>query len=615
MKKLLLTIIMLLSSTLGSAYGAKPTAKKSSEGKSVQQAELKVKQAAKEREQRKAAARDLDEYKDLDDENDEDALDIATMQEDGTGDVEKAVIKDDQEEAGIKDDETVDLDTKRTEAQELVERAGQHMLKHDVTQAFNAFSHTREFKKGEMYLFVYNDKGVCLAHGLQKELIWKNLYELRDKFGSPIVQAIIQKAEHGGGWLTYEWNNATKISYVQQVKKDDKTYIIGTGYYPFSKSDAVVNLVKGAVALFNDAKAKGISKDEVFSSLSYPIGRFVAGDLYLYAMDFKGVMMAQGDRPGLIGSNRLEHPDAEGRYTNKEIISKLKESPDEGIWITYLSKNARKRAYAERVEDAEGNNYFIACGYYPSESRDSAIDLVKKGYTYMKANGKSITAKDFTDKNNEEFRYGDLSLTVYDFKGSCIANGDNEEVVGQNHWDLQDEDGRFYVREMIQKAQQGGGWLTFKLKNSFESIYVEPIDLGLESKFLISCGIFPVTKFETMNLLVKSGISYLEGHTLEKTCDEFGEKSKGFIRGDLQLFILDQTGLCYVFGDNDDWVWQNLLGWKDDNGKPFIKIFINSVKKGSTKVTYKLNGTRVALIDSVKKDGKTYIIGSGFYKD
>ena len=58
----------------------------------------------------------------------------------------------------------------------------------------------------------------------------------------------------------------------------------------------------------------------------------MTGDVYLYAVDFSGQMMANGDRPGLIGTNVLNVKDAEGKFVNQEIINKLKNST-EGIWI------------------------------------------------------------------------------------------------------------------------------------------------------------------------------------------------------------------------------------------------------------------------------------------
>ena len=308
-------------------------------------------------------------------------------------------------------------------------------MSNSADKAFNAFTHDKRFVKGELYLLVIDiskhDQGIIVAEGQEKSLIWQDLYNLRDTYGTYIVRAIIDKAKQGGGWVTYQWRNATKDSYVKQVKKGNKTYVIGAGYYPHSKPDAVVNLVKSAVSLFNQVKAAGHPKDEAFSTISYPLGRFVYGDLYLYALDFNGTVYAHGDLPGLIGVNDWNYKDATGKYVNQEIISKLKNSEfGSGIWMDYMSKNAPKRAYAEKVVDSQGKLFFIACGYYPTADRAQVIELVKKGYVYMKGNGRSAATKAFSDKRSNTFRYGDLYLFVYDLKGLTIAHGGI-----QNSWE------------------------------------------------------------------------------------------------------------------------------------------------------------------------------------
>lgn len=544
------------------------------------------------------------------------SLDIATLQEETTPPEQMVTRGAAPETEEKKTEDFFDFEAKRKDVVQLVERGVEFLKKNPTAQAFKAFSHTSDFTKGELYLFVFDDKGYCLADGSESSFIWKNLYDLRDTYGTPIVQSLINKAKQGGGWTTYSWRNSTKTSYVQELKKDGKTYIIGCGYYPHSKEFAVVNLVKGAVALFNDLKKAGRPKEEAFSTYNYPTGKFVYGDLYLYALDFNGTIMAQADRPGLVGSNRIDYQDANGKFSNQEIINKLKESPDEGIWTTYVSKRASKRTYAERVVDSKGVNYFIACGYYPDANRDAAVDLVKKGFTYMKAHGKGIAAQDFTSKSNEEFRYGDLYLIVYDMKGNVIAHGDNSELIGQNLWNSKDEDGRLYVQELIQKAKDGGGWVDFKTKNSLESMYVEEIDLGLpENRYVIACGTFPVSKAETVNLLVKSAVGYLRIHSEEDTFGEFSKTDGRFIRGDLDIFVVDTAGLCYVFGDNHDMIWQNLMNAKDEDGKHYIKLFINTVKQGAGSITFKINGSfKAAYVDLVEKDGKNFIVGSSYFK-
>lgn len=506
---------------------------------------------------------------------------------------------------------------KRQQVIELVERGAEFLKNNTPDMAFSAFSHSKDFVKGELYLFAYDADGICMAHGQQSDLIWKNQMNLIDPFGTPIVKSLLEEASRpkNEGWVTYSWRGATKVAYVREVSKDGQTYVVGSGYYPHSKPDAVVNLVRGAVGFFNDGIAKKRSMSDVFSAYSYPLGHFIIGDLYLYALDFDGNIVAQGDRPGLIGTNSLGYKDANGVYVNKLIIDRLQTvKPGQGIWVDYTSKNALKKAYAEKVTDANGKSYFIACGYYPKADRREAQNLVKRGYQLMKKSGRTEAARAFNDRQTSEFLYGDLFLMVYDMKGVCIAHGGNTDNVGQNQYDLKDEDGLYYVREMINKAEDGGGWLDFKLKNSFFAVYVEPIDLGVE-KYIIASGLYPISKRETMMLLVQSGKGYMQSKGPKLALAEFVRPESQFIRGDLHLFVFHPSGICLAYGDRYDLIWRNLIDIKDDNGQYFVKAFINTVKQGPGEVTFTLNGAvNTSHVEAVEAGGKEFVIGSGFYK-
>lgn len=510
------------------------------------------------------------------------------------------------------EDVSVDLKAKRESVVRLVERAKQYMDSHSLDESCKAFTHTKEFIDGELHIFLFDMDGICLAHA-EKDLIWKDMKSYQSEFGQFIIADIIALAKAGGGWTNYQWQRATQTAWIQQVNKGGKMYVMGAGYYSHAKEESVVNLVKAASALFNFQKTRGQPPVETFSDFSYPLGKFVIGDLYLYVLDFKGVLMAQGDRPQLIGTNAWNVKDAKGKLVNQEIINKLKTSSD-GVWVDYVSKRASKHAYAEKVQDSKGNFYAIVCGYYPDTTRNTARELVRKGYAYMKKQGRTIATEEFTDKMNENFRYGDLFLVVYDMKGICIAHGGNPELVGQNQYNEQDEDGHYYIRSMLQVAQDtGSGWETFKKNRSFETVYFEKVDLGVDS-YVIASGLYPISKQETTALLVQTAKSYFDTHARTEALDAFVEKNGHFINGDLSIFVFDGTGLCYAYGDDHNMIWNNLRNVKDDNGFQFVQAFISATTRGATRIRFKLNGrTKIAYLDTMVKDDKRYIIGSSFY--
>lgn len=510
------------------------------------------------------------------------------------------------------EDISIDFKAKRQSVINLVTRAKRYLENNSLDESCRAFTHTKEFVDGELYIFMFDMEGVCFAHA-EKDLLWRNMKNFRSEFGRLIIDDIIKLAQAGGGWTSYQWNKATQTAWIQKVVKDGKMYVMGAGYYSHAKEESVINIVKAAVALFDVVKTRGQASAEAFSDFSYPLGKFVIGDLYLYALDFKGTLMAQGDRPQLIGTNVWKAQDANGKFVNQEIINKLRESND-GVWVSYISKRALKYAYAEKVQDAKGNFYAIVCGYYPDTTRNTAKELVRKGYAYMKKQGKTVAASEFTDKMNENFRYGDLYLVVHNMDGLCIAHGGNPEVVGQNQYNEQDEDGRYYVRSMIETARnKGSGWETFKKNKSFEAVYFEKVDLGVNT-FVISCGLYPISKQETTSLLVQTAKSFLETHERKEAFAAFVKKNGRFENGDLSIFVFDATGLCYAYGEDYNLIWSNLLNIKDDKGFKFVEAFITSTMRGATKIKYTLNKrTKIAHLDTLVKDNKRYIVGSSFY--
>lgn len=516
----------------------------------------------------------------------------------------------------VESGEGFDVRNKQNQVKELVERGVQYMETNSLDSAFNAFSHSLEFRLGELYLFVYTYDGTVLAHGGWPDMLWKNQWDEQDDFGTYIVRDIVntgrEKGEEGG-WIIYRWKGASKRSYVRRVRKNNKEYVIGSGFYPHSKADAVMNLVQGAVAYFNDIiNEEGRSVVDVFSTFNYPLGRFVQGDLYLYVLKFNGDVMAHGERPGLVGTNGWDFQDATGVYVNREIIKKLKESTT-AIWQKYTSKNAPKIAYAKEVKDREGNQYFIACGYYPDANRNEVMELVKRGYQFFKRHGKETSAKEFSDKRSNRFRYGDLALVVYNFEGLIVANGENPDIVGVNNWNVQDDDGKYIVRDIIARAKAGNGWVSFNLKNSYKLVYVEKLDLGVE-QFAITSGLYPISKAESMWLMVKSAVTLFQAKTLQEALRQF-VWGPTYLRGDLWVYVLDTAGIVLAWGHDYNRIWKKILNEKDELGKTYIRTLITAARQGPSTLTYKLQGAkRVAYAEEVKKNGRGYIIGSAYYR-
>lgn len=231
----------------------------------------------------------------------------------------------------------------------------------------------------------------------------------------------------------------------------------------------------------------------------------------------------------------------------------------------------------------------------------------------MKRQGTSRAFEAFNSKRSDTFRFGDLNVAVITLDGKLVANGDQPESIGVNLSNAKDEDGTLFVQEIIQKAKTGGGWVSYRIKNSFQSTYCELVEIGLE-KFIIMVGLFPVSKQETTLLILKSAISVVKSMNILDALRALTKKNGTFIRGDLFVVVYNSAGVCLAAGNDFDRIWRNMLDAKDDTGKPYVRLLLNAVKRGPAKITYNFRNSRLlSFAEQVEKDGKIYMLVTGYF--
>jgi cytochrome c len=125
----------------------------------------------------------------------------------------------------------------KDEAKAMVDAAVEHVKKVGPEQAFKDFNTDKTtWAKKDLYVFAYNMKGDCTANGSNNAMVGKNLLDLKDPTGKPIIKELIDKASSAGqGWVTYEWNHPVskkvepKDAYVQKLSNFDG--LVGVGAY------------------------------------------------------------------------------------------------------------------------------------------------------------------------------------------------------------------------------------------------------------------------------------------------------------------------------------------------------------------------------------------------
>lgn len=499
------------------------------------------------------------------------------------------------------------------QTQQLVKEAANLFKAEGLAKTSYAISHTSRFFTGTISLFILDENGNYVATGSERSYLWQPIFKNTDLYAK--TGQYLSEIAKKDGWLNYNWRNATRVVYIQEVKDlQGRTFFIGGGYFSFSPADEVVNLVKDAVANFEEKKAKKLNPDDAFSDMSYLLGKFINGPLYIFAFNFDGTTIAHGEDPTSVKINRLDVKDSRtGKYIYRDMIEKVNTSLNNSAWTEYYYKGALKRSYIQKVVDNEGKAYVIGSGYFPDINRKTLQNLVERGYEYLKTTGKSEAAKAISNPDNNSFQLGNLSLFIYDMKGNCVANGKNPSLIGKNFYNAKDEQGNYYVQMFLQRATPEGAWVNVANNNSVESVFIKRADIGTE-QLVIGGGIYPLSKHEAMILLVKSGISFFSVNGSTETFDIARQADKRFIRGDLEIFVFDTEGYCLVYGDNVDVVWQNFMDTQDDDQRLYIRAAINAAKEGPATIEYKINGIpKVAFVEQVVKDGTPFVFGSSMY--
>ncbi len=507
----------------------------------------------------------------------------------------------------------VDINRKSNESKKLVQNAVTHFKKVSIQEACNDFIHNTIWRKGELFVFVFKASGTCLAYGDDHQMIWKNIKEIKGMAGDPLVNDMLAVGRKDkGGRLAFLWNNGYQTAYLKTVKKDGEDYILGCGFYPESDEYTTKQLVKTAVAYFDQN-----GKESTFALISNPTGPFVKGDIYMFAYDMQGIAVAHGQNAALVGQNLIDLQDSRGNPLIKDLIE-VARTKGSG-WTEYYWRNEFKRSYVEKVTDPKTKTeYIISAGYYPDINLNAVKSYVHGAIRFLKTNGAKRAFGEFSSVVGE-FARGGLGIFVFDQEGKCLANGENPGYVGQNLLKIRSADGRFFVRDMIKIAvEQGSALISYIKANANAVAFVEFVEVP-DGKFIVGAEFFPSSKTASTQTLVNRAVDILEDTAPDIAFGLLSERDNDFIRGDLSVFVYDADGTRLVNGIHKSQIWKNLSKATDQQGKMVIDDLITIAINGGGWSEYTTrNATRRVYVKAVPKKMqgevvKNYIVGSGYF--
>jgi cytochrome c len=178
-------------------------------------------------------------------------------------------------------------------------------------------------------------------------------------------------------------------------------------------------------------------------------GEFVEGELYVYVISTKGVMLASGGpSSALIGRDVTDLHDAAGKPFFREMLDKAKASGSgvvEYYWLNPIdNKMQRKLAYFQTVDDR-----IIAVGYYVARATPAQAQamLARAAQAVEDDPAKAFHA---FNQLRGPFSEDDLYVFVVDLKDDRFrAHGVYRDLIGSDALALHDPSGRPIIQDMI----------------------------------------------------------------------------------------------------------------------------------------------------------------------
>ncbi len=90
---------------------------------------------------------------------------------------------------------------KPAEAEALVGKAVAAIKANGAEKVFDEVTNGKTYKDRDLYVFIYNLEGKAVAHGANPKLVGKDLIDLKDADGKPLIRMLVDLVKtKGKGW-------------------------------------------------------------------------------------------------------------------------------------------------------------------------------------------------------------------------------------------------------------------------------------------------------------------------------------------------------------------------------------------------------------------------------
>lgn len=230
--------------------------------------------------------------------------------------------------------------------------------------------------------------------------------------------------------------------------------------------------------------------------------KWFEGDKYIFVWGLDGTRYVYPRDPEKEGENMVDLEDVNGKPIGRQFLETAESKTGEG-WVFYewtepgKTGDVWKSTFIKRAVAPDGKEYLVGSGRYnmPLEKAfikhtvDGAVDLIEE-------KGKHAAFSAFNDASSSFF-FLDTYIFVKTMEGVELVNPEFRELVGQNIIDLQDENGKYFIRNEIDTLRyEDDCWYSYMWPKPGEDspsrkvVYVKKAELPAET-LIVGAGYFP----------------------------------------------------------------------------------------------------------------------------
>ncbi|MCF7794017.1 MAG: cache domain-containing protein [Candidatus Cloacimonetes bacterium] len=236
----------------------------------------------------------------------------------------------------------------------------------------------------------------------------------------------------------------------KEQKREMQDQVPDLSIYDHQVTKDVVQLVYDAVDLINQ------DGEEAFPRFREENSKWYKGDDYVFVWGLDGMRYVYPRDVSGEGKNMIDLEDINGKPIGKMFVETAQNG--EG-WVFYEwtlpggEKQEWKSTFIKKAVTPAGNEYLVGFGKYKMPMEKIFVsNIVIEAVNLLKHEGKEIAFARFNDKA-DKFIFLNTYVFVKTMAGVELVNPNSTHLVGKDITDLQDANGKYFVKEELEMLQ------------------------------------------------------------------------------------------------------------------------------------------------------------------